>query len=165
LRAALGAYIVVAPLTTKQATTMKTVKEEVTGPVSVWALPTTEWERKNDVNLGFFKYCIRTDTPYIRGSVKVHDYTIRVQVPEGIDLLQRAIATLMEQKDAVLGAAQKEATDIQQQINSLLLLGGPTEQPSDIVLQATEVVECNYPMDCNCPECKVSKSFADDCPL
>lgn len=106
---------------------MITQKTKVVGPVAVWATPTNEWERQQNKDLGVFKYVLRTTAPYEAGSVKVHEYSVSLTVPAGIDLLQRAVATLMEAKDRVLGEAQRQAEEIQKQINQLLCLPAPTE--------------------------------------
>lgn len=110
---------------------MITKKEAVTGKVAVWALPTDEWARKNNPELGFFRYVLSTGDRWEQGAVKVQEYEVSLVVPAGVDLLQRAVATLMEAKDKVLGEAQKKATEIQQQINSLLLLAAPKPEPDD----------------------------------
>ena len=106
---------------------MITQKTKVVGPVAVWAIPTNEWERQQNKDLGVFKYVLSTCDRYESGAVKVHEYTVGLTVPAGIDLLQRAVATLMEAKDKVLGEAQRRAEEIQKQINQLLCLPAPTE--------------------------------------
>ena len=107
---------------------MITKKEPVTGKVAVWALPASKWELQNNPKAEVFKYVLATGDRWEQGAVKVQEYEISVVVPAGIDLLQRAVATLMEQKDKVLGEAQRQATEIQQQINQLLLLSGPKKE-------------------------------------
>lgn len=106
---------------------MITQKAKVTGTVAVWAIPTNEGERQQNKELGVFKYVLSTCARYESGAVKVHEYTVGLTVPAGIDLLQRAVATLMEAKDNVLGEAQRRAEEIQKQINQLLCLPAPTE--------------------------------------
>lgn len=106
---------------------MITQKTKATGTVAVWAIPTSEWERQRDETLGVFKYVLSTCDRYESGAVKVHEYSVALTVPGGIDLLQRAVATLMEAKDKVLGEAQRRAEEIQKQINQLLCLPAPTE--------------------------------------
>lgn len=103
---------------------MLTKKEKVQGTAFVWALPTSEWERTNNPDVGVFKYRIDTSTSrYESGAVKVCEFEVEMEVPAGINLLQRAIETLNEEKTRVLGEAQKRAMEIQEQINGLLMIG------------------------------------------
>jgi len=102
---------------------MLTKREKVQGTAFIWALPTTEWERNMDPELGVFKYNVSTQSHrYESGAVKVSEHPISLEVPAGINLLERAIATLNEEKQRVLGEAQKKATEIQEQINGLLMI-------------------------------------------
>lgn len=109
---------------------MKTVTTHVKGTVEVWAIPTTNWERKQQEEQGkepeFFKFQVLQGKPYYNGAVKVKEYDVTLTVPAGIDLLARAVATLEEERTRVLGEAQKRATEIQEEINKLLLLSGPS---------------------------------------
>lgn len=126
---------------------MITVKAPVTGKVAVWALPTSDWERKRDASLGVFKYELHTDSPYQSGAVKVQEYDVTLIVPAGVDLLQRAVATLMEAKDRVLGEAQRQATEIQKQINQLLMISGPKPDPVEVEGEFLSATEIESPSD------------------
>lgn len=102
---------------------MLTKREKVQGTAFIWALPTSDWERKMDPEIGVFKYDVSTQSHrYESGAVKVSEHPISLEVPAGINLLERAIATLNEEKQRVLGEAQKKATEIQEQINGLLMI-------------------------------------------
>lgn len=103
---------------------MITKREKVRGTAYIWAIPTSEYERSRSPKLGMFKYQVSTEERiYYTGAVKVCEHTVDLEVPAGVNLLERAIATLNEEKLRVLGEAQKKAVEIQEQINQLLMLG------------------------------------------
>lgn len=132
---------------------MITKKEAVTGKVAVWALPASKWELQNNPQAEVFKYVLATGDRWEQGAVKVQEYEISVVVPAGVDLLARAIATLQEQKEKVLGEAQRQATEIQQQINQLMLIGHEPTRVVDGEFLGAEPVEVPTP------------SFDDDIPF
>lgn len=114
---------------------MITKREKVAGKAYVWAIPTCQWERQNDPEMGMFKYQVSTnDHMYYSGSVKVCEHEVELTVPAGINLLERAVATLNEEKLRVLGDAQKKAMEIQEEINKLLMLGcdKAKEEPREV---------------------------------
>lgn len=119
---------------------MITKKEAVTGKVAVWAIPTSSWERKAE-DSPVFRYEIKTNEAYQPGAVKVQEYEISLVVPAGLDLLARAVATLQEQQKRVLADAQKAATELQDQINQLLLIGHEPTRVVDGEFLGAEPVE------------------------
>lgn len=124
---------------------MITKHTKVNGTASVWAVPTSEYERKNDPSVGMFRYEI-TERAWATGAVKVKEYDITLQVPAGINLLERAIATLEEERTRVLGEAQKKAMELEKEIQKLLLLGGPSNtSEGELILANEEVPEHPVP--------------------
>lgn len=101
---------------------MKTQSVNVAGKVSVWAVPTTEWERSNDPTLGVFRYEISTGTVWQDGAVRVCDGDVSVPVPEGVDLLARAIETLEEKIDERRRVYMEDKKRLEDQISRLRLL-------------------------------------------
>lgn len=110
---------------------------KVTGIATIWAVPTSEWERKNDPDIGMFRYEV-AQYQYQTGAVKVRECEVTLTVPAGINLLERAIATLEEERTRVLGEAQKKAMELEQEIKKLLLLGGPGSASEGELILANE---------------------------
>jgi hypothetical protein len=103
---------------------MITKREKVKGKAFIWAIPTSDWERNNNPEVGVFRYKVGTEqNVYCTGAVKVCEHEVELEVPAGVNLLERAIVTLNEEKTRVLGEAQKRAMEIQEEINKLLMIG------------------------------------------
>jgi len=106
-----------------------TKKEIITGSVSVWAQPRTakEIQEGNEP----FMYSLDTRSAVWMSDNETCVFTsddVQIEIPAGIDLLERTIATLKEKQEAVLAAAHIRSKEIQTQINNLSLL---TYQPID----------------------------------
>lgn len=107
---------------------MITKREKVKGKAYIWAIPTSDYERSHNKELGVFKYQVSTEERiYYTGAVKVCEHEVLLEVPAGVNLLERAVATLNEEKLRVLGEAQKRAVELQEEINKLLMLGHETK--------------------------------------
>ena len=119
---------------------------KVTGKATIWAVPTTEWERQDNPDIGMFKYTVAEHT-YRTGAVKVRECEVTLTVPAGINLLERAIATLEEERTRVLGEAQKKAMELEQEIKKLLLLGGPEQATEGELILANEDKTPEMPAD------------------
>lgn len=100
---------------------MKTKRQYVKGPVSVWAIPKSSWERVEGEDA--FRYVIKDSTPWESGAVKVCTQEVELVVPAGIDLLARAVETLQEKQRAVLAEAHRQNTEYEEQIKRLLMIG------------------------------------------
>ncbi len=105
-----------------------TNKKQVTGEISVWAFPRTEWERDQAAKEGDnspFKYELRTDSPYDDEAIKVCTDTITIRMPSGIDLLGKIIETLKEKKEHTKNIANIRIAALEEKMNSLLMLASP----------------------------------------
>lgn len=102
---------------------MKTKQELVTGEVSVWAIPkaTYELEALQPGEQPFY-YALRTDAPWQQGAVKVYSETLSMVVPEGIDLVSKAVLTLEMAMEERTKSYQYDMEQLRLQINKLLLL-------------------------------------------
>ena len=110
---------------------MKTKATIVTGDVSIWAHPRRSWEIEGDE-----PFVLTINRQYIEGEIEVIRHSVSLTVPAGIDLLERAVATLQGRKTEVMAEAQKKVTEIGRQISQLLMLAGPTPDP-DVIEVAT----------------------------
>lgn len=105
---------------------MITKKQPVTGEVHIWAVPRQSYEISPESPELFTYEITQSSSHHWRnGAVKVSSHTINLEVPEGINLLERAIITLEEAKAERFRVYQQEAAEIQKQMDSLLLLSAP----------------------------------------
>ncbi len=110
---------------------MKTEKTNVEGTCYIWALPKSDWEIEQDLKEAAndmtkvipFKYRITaSDINYTSGAVKVCDFPVTGQVPEGIDLVTAAVQTLREKIIEIRRERDKEIAEIEEQIKALALI-------------------------------------------
>lgn len=102
---------------------MKTESTKVTSKVQIWAIPKESYEmNEEDPNALPFQYQIMSNRPYKDGSVMVSETEISLWVPEGIDLLEKAIETLKEEIKDTRASAEIRCESLQKQINNLFLL-------------------------------------------
>lgn len=119
---------------TSEGAKMKTKEETVTQTVYLWAVPHSQWHREHFPDDGPFNYVITdSDYHYTTGSVKLLEHEVTLNVPAGIDLLQKAVETLKEEQVRVKTEANQKCNELQEQINSLLLLSHNPE-PDDTVV-------------------------------
>lgn len=100
----------------------KTKQETVIGNVQIWAVPRSQYYMDENPNAIPFRYELSTSRMWATGAVKVHEDDIAMVVPEGIDLLTKAVDTMKEEIAVTRADAQKKVEEIQERINSLLLL-------------------------------------------
>lgn len=112
---------------------MKTVETVVVQTLKVWAIPHSTYMRENHPNPIPFDFEIRTGKAWEDGAVLVHEEEINLTVPAGIDLLSATIATMEEAMRNIKREAKEKCEDLQQQINSLLLLTHQTDSVVSIV--------------------------------
>ena len=106
---------------------MKTRAIEFAQELDVWAIPRTQHEVDVEIEEGVehpdpFKYSARVGNPWITGAVKVKSITVTIRVPGGIDLVQKAVETLREERKEALQECEKKCVELDQQINRLLQL-------------------------------------------
>ena len=108
---------------------MKTTNEMVKGNIDVWAVPTSVWEQE-ELGMGVFKYRLKGDTDrcWEDGAVKVHTQECEIVVPDGIDLRERAVATLTEEQERIERECKERVTHLENQIRSLLCLEAPSHE-------------------------------------
>ena len=108
---------------------MKTTNEVVAGNIDVWAVPTSVWEQE-ELGMGVFKYRLKGDCDrcWDDGAVKVHTQEIVVTVPDGIDLRERAVATLTEEQERIERECKERVANLEKQIRALLCLEAPHEE-------------------------------------
>jgi len=116
---------------------MITKNDHVTSVISIWAVPLSDWEiAELEEGALSFKYEMHTTTkPWKRGAVKVTEHNVTLSVPEGVNLLEKAIETLEEAIEDRKKQYHTEVAEIQQRIQELLLLTHvPAEEPAEEVL-------------------------------
>jgi len=101
---------------------MKTERTEVTETLEVWAIPKSSWVMENDPNQLPFRYEARIGKAYQDGAVKLYEEKISLYVPEGIDLLEKAVETLQDEMKNVRKETKERLEDLQDQVNKLLLI-------------------------------------------
>jgi hypothetical protein len=108
---------------------MKTKATVVTGDVSVWAVPRSAWQIERHPDEPPFEYALYAgdSEPWTTGSVKVYTEQRTIQVPDGIDLVSKAVETLQEAKEEARRECQEKLDKYDTQIRSLLLLTGPSD--------------------------------------
>lgn len=116
---------------------MKTKETEVTGSVTVYAIPSG----KKDAP---FDYKIYDDTCDLSSEhrIKVHSTEIVIILPAGINLVEKAIETLEEKRAKAREEYYREDTRLQNEINKFLQL---THQPEPNSIEGTVVSEENDP--------------------
>ena len=74
---------------------MKTKLTAVSFTASIWALPTNEYQR-NECGMEPFEYAVYAgyNAPWQSGAVKLHEVEMQAHLPEGLDLLGKAVETL-----------------------------------------------------------------------
>lgn len=122
---------------------MKTEKTRVEGICYIWAYPKTEWEITQDIkdagegnqaSVLPFKYAIRTgSTDYRDSAVRVCEFSVVGTVPDGIDLVQKAIVTLKTKIDDARKELAVREADLQKQINALALITYQPEKENESV--------------------------------
>lgn len=105
---------------------MKTKNTQLTQKLSVWAIPksayTIEKERERNPNSEPFEFKVCTNFPWESGAVNVFEKEVTIEVPDGIDLTQRAIETLTKAKQDLLANVNYQIDEINKQIANLTLL-------------------------------------------
>jgi hypothetical protein len=113
---------------------MKTERTQVTNNLQVWAIPRSAWHMEQYPKDLPFSYEILRGSPYTNGSVLVHEEEITMLVPAGIDLVERAVLTLKDQMDLIQKDADERIQEIQEQINSMLLISHVSDLRSEGVI-------------------------------
>ena len=114
---------------------MLTKSDHVTSVISVWAVPLSDWEI-SELEEGAlpFKYESHITTkPWKQGAVKVTEHNVTLSVPEGVNLLEKAIETLEEAIEDRKKQYHTDVAEINQRIQELLLLTyvPPAEEPTE----------------------------------
>ena len=101
---------------------MKTETTKVVNSLKIWAIPRSEYYISEHPEELPFEYEISSDDPYQDGAVMVHEAEVTMFVPEGIDLLEKAVETLKTKIKETKDEAANRVEILQKQINNLLLL-------------------------------------------
>jgi hypothetical protein len=111
---------------------MKTKREVVVQEACIWAVPVQEWQRDQYPEGQAFYYSIYAGaSPYQSGSVNVCTIEVSGMVPAGVNLLERAVATLEEKKATAYKNYMKEVAAADKQIQGLMLLGHDSSGDDD----------------------------------
>lgn len=130
-----------ATLTYKKEISMLTKNDHVTSVISIWAVPLSDWQiAELEEGALPFEYETHTTTkPWKRGAVKVTEHNVTLSVPEGVNLLEKAIETLEEAIEDRKKQYHTDVAEINQRIQELLLLTYvPAEEPTEEVILAEE---------------------------
>lgn len=103
-------------------TNIYTKRTPVTGEVDVWAIP-NPYAEEGELP---FKYELRLDKPWQTGAVRVTSESITITVPAGINLIAKAVETLKEAKEDAHESYVRETQRLDERIQHLLMLTGPT---------------------------------------
>ena len=111
--------------------TLHTESQQVTGLVSVWAVPKARWQIEEEVEDGNprpfpFRFILSTSRVWEEGAVELTQKEISIYLPDGIDLLQAAMDTLRRAKSQILAEAEKKCQEIDEQMQRLMMI---TYQP------------------------------------
>ena len=110
----------------------KTTMQEVKAEAAVWALPRTKWEIEQSEDGCPFSYVLRTSDAWQEGAIKLHEVELKVILPSGIPLLEKAVATLKEAIDQEYKESKQRVEALQKQIDTLALLEHlPEDEPDD----------------------------------
>ena len=101
---------------------MITEKTNLEQTLQIWAMPQSDWFRENHPDEAPFYYEVRTDKPWQTGAVMVHEQSVILTVPEGIDVTRAAITTLEAAIKETQAEAEKRVEDLKKQISNLLML-------------------------------------------
>lgn len=106
---------------------MKTKNESVSGKVGIWAVPTSSYDREFHKAPAFqYKFYANATKPWENGCVLVVEHDVILPVPEGINLIEKAIDTLQAAKTEVWADAQEKVDALDTKIKEFQLL---TYQP------------------------------------
>ena len=111
--------------------TLRTESQQVTGLISVWAVPKARWQLEEEISEGNFspfpfRFILSTSHVWEDGAVELTQKEVSIYLPEGIDLLQAAMDTLRRAKSKILADAEKKCQEIDEQMQHLMMI---TYQP------------------------------------
>lgn len=101
---------------------MKTEVTTLKQVLQVWAIPVSEWRRKEYPDEPRFTYAVRTDKAWAEGAVKIHEAEVSIVIPAGIDITRAAIETLREAQREVRSEADAKVNALNEKINDLLMI-------------------------------------------
>jgi antitoxin component HigA of HigAB toxin-antitoxin module len=105
---------------------MKTKNTQLTQKLAIWAIPKSSYQierdRKENPDADAFEFRVLTNSPWESGAVNVFEKEVTIEVPDGIDLTQRAIETLTKAKQDLLANVNHQIEEINKQIANLTLI-------------------------------------------
>lgn len=101
---------------------MKTKKTSICQELFVWAIPYPESYLEENHESEKFYYEIRTTGCWADGAVNVMTIPFSAEIPEGIDLTEKAIKTLEDAKLNIMADYTKRISEIDNLINSLTFI-------------------------------------------
>jgi hypothetical protein len=101
---------------------MTTTQRDVASEVSVWAIPEKDWVDGEWKMTGKWEYSLQTGSVYTKGAVKLYTQKVTLTVPEGIDMLNKAIDTIREEITSIRAETHKEIAELEATITQLLML-------------------------------------------
>jgi len=125
---------------------MFTKKEKVSGFVSIWAVPNMYAGQRLSGDSGPteppFRYELHTGHCWQTGAVQVKEFDLQLEIPEGINLIQKALDTLDAAKQNRWETYVRECKEIDEQKAKLMMLtyqASPTVEEDDGYIPANEV--------------------------
>jgi len=114
---------------------MLTKKTAVTEDVAIWAVPKRAFEiQKEDYDGVPFRYELHTHSkPWQDGAVHVNTVPVTVHVPEGLNLIQKAVETLKAQKEEAYREYLKQIDAIDQKLEELQLLTYVPQDEGEVI--------------------------------
>lgn len=89
----------------------RTEEEVVEEDVVVWAVPIKSYEEGYGERTFKYRMEIRNDSPYEEGATAVVGARVKVTVPAGINLVEKAVATLRRKKEEADAEYEKEVAE------------------------------------------------------
>lgn len=107
---------------------MKTKREPVTGPISIWAVPRHPDTVAAGERLFYYELSTTKEYHWRTGAVCVHTEEVTLMLPGGINLYEKAVETLYAAKEEASKEYLRKLAEIDKQIEGLKLLAAPVAE-------------------------------------
>ena len=105
-----------------------TKRTPITRTIKIWAIPKSYPEEGEEP----FTFEIRTDRPWATGAVMIHEEEVTLVIPDGINLIAKAVETLEAAKREKTDDYVRDLKDLDRRIDDLKLISyTPSEEVAD----------------------------------
>lgn len=107
---------------------MKSKKVTIPVEISIWAVPLQDYETQPEYHPFPFTYRFFTKgtRPYHHGAVLVEEQMHDITVPEGINLVEKAVDAIQDEIDALETEFHEAKSVLVQKLRDLQMLEAPT---------------------------------------